>query len=146
MAPYEALYGRKCRTPLYWIELSKKKLHRVDLVREIEERVKVIRDCLKAAFNPQKSYADLKRKEIEFQVFLKVSPWKKVLRFGRKGKLSPRFSRPYKIIERIRPVAYRLALPLELDQIGNDPSHVISPTEVEIQPDMTYQNLSLGNQ
>ncbi|KAG8493251.1 hypothetical protein CXB51_010731 [Gossypium anomalum] len=107
MAPYEALYGRKCRTPLYWTELSERKIHGIDLIREIEEKVKIIRDSLKAASDRQKSYTDLKRKEIEFQVgdkvFLKVSPWKKVLRFGRK-----------------------------------DPSHVISPTEVEIQPDMTY--------
>ncbi|KAA3462044.1 DNA/RNA polymerases superfamily protein [Gossypium australe] len=95
MAPYEALYGRKCQTPLYWTELSEKQIHGVDLVKETKEKVKVIRDRLKAASDKKKSYADLKRKEIEFQVgdkvFLKVSPWKKILRFGRKGKLSPRF-------------------------------------------------------
>ena len=95
MTPYEALYGRKCRISLYWKELSERKIHGVDLIRETEEKVKVIRDSLKAASDRQKSYTDLKRKEIEFQVgdkvFLKVSPWKKVLRFGRKGKLSPRF-------------------------------------------------------
>ena len=106
------------------------------------------------ALNRKKSYADLKRKEIEFQVgdrvFLKVSPWKKVLRFGRKGKLSPRFIGPYEIIERVGPLAYRLALPLEpkknhdvfhvsmLRRYRSDPSHVISLTEIEIRPDMTY--------
>ncbi|KAG8501064.1 hypothetical protein CXB51_003123 [Gossypium anomalum] len=83
MAPYEALYGRKCRTPLYWTELKENHIYGVDLIKETEEKVKVIRDCLKAASDRQKSYADLKRKEIEFQVgdkvFLKVSPWKKVL-------------------------------------------------------------------
>ncbi|KAG8474782.1 hypothetical protein CXB51_031699 [Gossypium anomalum] len=155
MAPYEALYGRKCRTPLYWTELSEKRIHGVDLIKETEEKVKVIRDCLKTASDPQKSYADLKRKEIEFQVgakvFLKVSPWKKILRLGRKGKLSPRFIGPYKIIERVGPVAYRLALPTELEKIHNvfhvsmlrryrsDPSHVIPLTEIEIRPNMTYE-------
>ena len=85
------------------------------------------------------------------KVFLKVSPWKKILRFGRKGKLSPRFIGPYEVIERIGPVAYRLSLPPELERIHNvfhvsmlrryrsDPSHVISPTEVEIRSDMTYE-------
>ena len=112
MAPYEALYGHKCQTPLYWTELSEKQIHGVDLVKETEEKVKVIRDRLKASSDRQKSYADLKMKEIEFQVgdkvFLKVSPWKKILRFGRKGKLSPRFIGPYEVTERIGPVAYRL--------------------------------------
>ncbi|KAA3469684.1 DNA/RNA polymerases superfamily protein [Gossypium australe] len=127
MAPYEALYGHKCQTPLYWNELRENQIHGIDI-----------------------SYADLKWKEIEFQVgdkvVLKVSPWKKVLRSGRKGKLSPRFIRPYEITERIGPVAYRLALPFELERIYDvfhvsmlrHPSHVIVPTEVEIQPDMTY--------
>ncbi|KAG8503648.1 hypothetical protein CXB51_001631 [Gossypium anomalum] len=154
MAPYEALYGRKCRTPLYWTELKENQIYGVDLVKETEEKVKIIRDCLKAASDRQKSYADLKRKGIEYQVgdnvFLKVSPWKKVLRFGKKGKLSPRFIGPFEVIERVGPLAYWLALPIELEKIHNvfhvsmlrryrsDPSHVISQPEVEIQPDMTY--------
>ncbi|KAK5825584.1 hypothetical protein PVK06_020440 [Gossypium arboreum] len=155
MAPYEALYGRKCRTPLFWTELSEGKFFGVDLVKDAEQRVRVIRESLKAASDRQKSYADLKRKDIEYQVgdkvFLKVSPWKKVLRFGRKGKLSPRFIGPYEISERVGPVAYRLILPPELERIHNvfhvsmlrryrsDPSHVISPSEVEIQADMSYE-------
>ena len=109
---------------------------------------------MKAASDRQKLYADLNRKEIEFQVgdkvFLKVSPCKKVLRFGKKGKLSPRFIGPFEMIERVGPLAYRLALPIKLEKIHNvfhvsmlrryrsNPSHVISQTEVEIQPDMTY--------
>ncbi|KAG8485968.1 hypothetical protein CXB51_019316 [Gossypium anomalum] len=152
---FQALYGRKCRTPLYWTELKENQIYGVDLIKETEEKVKVIRDCLKAASDRQKSYADLKRKEIEFQVgdklFLKVSPWKKVLRFGRKGKLGPRFIGPYEIIEKVRPVAYRLALPPELERIHDmfhvstlcryrsDPSHIISLTEIELRPDMTYK-------
>ncbi|KAA3470338.1 DNA/RNA polymerases superfamily protein [Gossypium australe] len=107
-----------------------------------------------ADLHVQKSYANLKWKDIEFQagdkVFLKVSPWKKVFRFCRKGKLSPRFIGPYEITETIGPVAYYLALPSELEKIHDvfhvsmlnryrsDPWNVIVPTEVEIQPDMTY--------
>ncbi|KAA3469324.1 DNA/RNA polymerase superfamily protein [Gossypium australe] len=154
MAPYEALYSRKCRIPLYWTELSENKIHGVDLIKETEQKVKVIHDSLKAASDCQKSYADLKQKDIEFEVgdkvFLKVSPWKKIIRFGRKGKLSPRFIGPYEIIERVWPVAYRLMLPPELEKNHNvfhvsmlrryrsDPSHVITPTEVEIQSDLSY--------
>ena len=84
-------------------------------------------------------------------MFLKVSPWKKILRFDRKGKLSPRFIGPYEISERVGPVAYRLLLPPELERIHNvfhvsmlrryrsDPSHIINPSEVEIQADMSYE-------
>ncbi|XP_017625135.1 uncharacterized protein LOC108468790 [Gossypium arboreum] len=126
----------------------------IDLIRENEDNVWVIRDCLKTASDYQKSYADLKIKDTKFavgdQAFLKVSPWKKVLHFGKKRKLSLRFIRPYEIVERIDPVAYRLALPSELEKIQNmfyvsllrqyrfDPSHVISYSEIELQLDLTY--------
>ncbi|KAK5819090.1 hypothetical protein PVK06_024049 [Gossypium arboreum] len=155
MAPYEALYGCKCRTPLFWTELTEGKIFGVDLIKDAEQKVRVIRESLKAALDRQKSYADLKRKDIEYQVgdkvFLKVSPWKKVLRFGRKGKLSPRFIGPYEVSERVGPVAYRLILPPELEKIHNvfhvsmlrryrsDPTHVITPSEVEVQPNLSYE-------
>ncbi len=78
MAPYKALYGRRCRTPLCWTEIGEEKVMGPDLVRQIEEKVKLIRDNLKAASGRQKSYADLRRKDIEYEVgdevFLKVSP------------------------------------------------------------------------
>ena len=103
MTPYEALYGRKCRTLVCWTELSEYKLIGLDIVKNIEEKVQMIQERLKAASDQQKSYADLKRKDIEYEVgdkvFLKVSPWKKVLRFGKKGKLSPRFISPYEVLE-----------------------------------------------
>ena len=124
-------------------------------MRQTEEKVKIIKDRLKAAADRQKSYADLKRKDIEYnvgdKVFLKVSPWKKVLRFGKKGKLSPRFIGPYEILDRVGPIAYRLALPPKLAKIHNvfhvsmlrryrsDPTHIIKAETIEIQPDLTYK-------
>ena len=90
-------------------------------------KVQVIWQRIKATSDRQKSYAKLKMKDIEYEVgdkvFLKVSPWRKILRFGKKGKLSPRFIGPYNILERIGPMAYRLALPPELAKL-HDVFHV----------------------
>ena len=109
------------------IELDEHKIISPDLVKDTEEKVQIIQQRLKAASDRQRSYANLKRKNIEYEVgdkvFLKVSPWKKILLFGRKGKPSPRFIGPYEILERDGPVAYRLALPLEL-AILHDVFHV----------------------
>ena len=89
MAPYKALYGRKCKTPLCSTELSEKKVIGPDLIQVTEEKVKMIRERLKVVANRQKSYADLKRKDIQYEIgeklFLKVSPSKKVTRFGKNG-------------------------------------------------------------
>ena len=127
MAPYEALYARKCRTPVRWTELNEHKLIGPGIVKDTEEKVQVIWQRLKAASDRQKSYANLKRSDIEYnvgdKVFLKVSPWRKILRFGQKGKLSPRFIGPCEILERIGPVACRLALPSELAKL-HDVFHV----------------------
>ena len=77
-----------------------------------------MKQCMKAAQDRQKSYVHLHRRDIEYvvgdKVFLKVSPWKGILRFGRHGKLSPRYIEPYEVIERVGPLAYKLTLPLEL--------------------------------
>ena len=97
----------------------------------------------------------MKRKDIRYEisekVFLKVSPWKKVMRLGKKGKLSPRFIGPYEVTEKVGPMAYRLALPSELEKIHNvfhvsmlrryrsDPSHVVSSETIELRPDLTYE-------
>ncbi|GJV25779.1 putative reverse transcriptase domain-containing protein [Tanacetum coccineum] len=119
-APFEALYGRKYRSPVLWAEIGDSGLIGPELVQETTDKVVVIRDRLKAARDCQKSYADNRRKPLEFQVgdhvMLKVSPWKGVVRFGKKGKLAPRFVGPFEILERIGPVAYRLRLPEELSR------------------------------
>ena len=107
------------------------------------------------ATDRQKSYADMKRKDIRYEViekvFLKVSPWKKVMRFGKKGKLSPRFIGPYEVMKKVGPVAYHLALPLDLEKIHNffhvlmlkryrsNPSHVVSSETIELRPDLIYE-------
>ena len=155
MAPYEALYGRKCRTPLCWTELSEKKVIGPDLIQETEEKVKMIRERLKVATDRQKSYADIKRKDMRYEigkkVFLKVSPWKKVMRFWKNGKLSPRFIGPCEVIEKVGPMAYRLALPPDLEKIHNvfhvsmlqryrlDMSHVVSSETIELRANLTYE-------
>ena len=119
------------------------------------DKIKVIRDRLKIAQDRQKSYADNRRRDQEFEVgdmvFLRISPWKGVLRFGKRGKLSPRYIGPYRIVERIGEVAYRLELPSDLDRIHDvfhvsmlrkyipDPSHVLTEQPVEIQENLTYE-------
>ncbi|KAK8659958.1 hypothetical protein V6N13_030148 [Hibiscus sabdariffa] len=154
MAPYEALYGRRCRTLVCWAEAGQKLLPLPDILKGTTKKVKLICERLKVASDRQKSYADLKRREIEYavgdRVFLKVSPWKKVMRFGRKGKLSPRYIGPYEIVERVGPVAYRLLLPPELERIHDvfhvsmlrkyrsDLSHVMPVEEIELNPDLSY--------
>ncbi|KAG8498887.1 hypothetical protein CXB51_005335 [Gossypium anomalum] len=126
MAPYDALYGRRCRTPSCWNELGERQVLGPELRKEIEYSV-----------------GDM--------VFLKVSPWKKILRFGKKGKLSPWFIRPYRVLKRVGPVAYQLELPPELDRIHDvfhvsmlrryhsDPTHVVPVAEIEVQTDLTFE-------
>ena len=137
-----------------WDEEGERKLLGPEIVQMTADQVKLIRHRLKAAQDRQKSYADPKRREVNFsvgdRVFLKVSPWKGVMRFGRKGKLSPRFIGPYEVIEKVGSLAYRLALPVELAQIHNvfhvcnlrryvsDPSHILQSEVVELKEDLTY--------
>nr|GEZ05850.1 retrotransposon protein, putative, Ty3-gypsy subclass [Tanacetum cinerariifolium] len=124
---FEALYDRKCRSPIMWTEVGEGQLIGPKLVQETIETISWIKDRLKATRDRQKSYVDKRRKPLEFSVgdyvLLKVSPWKGVVRFGKKGKLAPRFVGPFEIIKKAAPVAYRLDLPEELNGI-HDTFHV----------------------
>ncbi|GJW86031.1 putative reverse transcriptase domain-containing protein [Tanacetum coccineum] len=126
-APFEALYGRKCRSPVIWTEVGESQLIGPEIMQETTEKIVQIKERLKTARSRQKSYADKRRKPLEFQVgdrvLLKVSPWKGVVRFGKKGKLAPRYVGPFEIVERVGPVAYRLKLPQELSCV-HDTFHV----------------------
>ncbi|GJZ53211.1 putative reverse transcriptase domain-containing protein [Tanacetum coccineum] len=122
-APFEALYGRKCRSPVCWTEVGEAQILGPELIQETTEKIIQIKQRMKAARDRQKSYADLKRKPMEFQVgdkvMLKVSPWKGVVRFGKRGKLNPRYVGPFKVIERVGEVAYKLELLEELSRVHN---------------------------
>ncbi|KAI3777919.1 hypothetical protein L1987_47722 [Smallanthus sonchifolius] len=121
MPPYEMLYGRKCRTPVCWGEIGQKDFASLDVVKATSEKFDQIKARMKAAKDRQKSYADKRRRDLEFQVgdkvLLKVSPWKGIIRFRKRGKLSPRFVGPFKIVARVGKVAYRLELPEKLSGI-----------------------------
>ncbi|GJY21203.1 putative reverse transcriptase domain-containing protein [Tanacetum coccineum] len=122
-APFEALYGRKCRSPVCWAEVRQVQLTGLELVQETTEKIIQIKQRMQVARNRQKSYADLKRKPMEFQVkdkvMLKVSPWKGVLHFGKRGKLNRRYVGPLKVLEQVGSVAYKLELPQELSRVHN---------------------------
>ena len=144
MAPFKALRGRKCKTSVCWNEVGERRLVDPELVQITAEKVKVVRDNLKKARDRQKSYADNR-------VLLNISPWKGVLRFGRQGKLSPRFIGPYEIVSKVGPVAYRLKLPPELSRIHDtfhvsmlrkyipNPSHVLRELPVHLNENLTYE-------
>jgi hypothetical protein len=154
MAPFEALYGRRCRTPLNWSEPGERWFFRPDMVKEVEEKVQWTIHSLKEAQARQKSYADKRHRPLYFQVkyyvYLKVSPMKGVTRFGVKGKLAPRYIGLFPILEQCGPVAYRLQLPETLSAVHNVfhvsqlkkcpqvPDRTIEVMDVTLEPELTY--------
>ncbi|KAL0534082.1 hypothetical protein IC582_028363 [Cucumis melo] len=154
VAPYEALYGRPCRSPVCWNEVGERKLVGPELFQITTNNIKLIRENSRITQDRQKSYVNNRRRNLEFkvgdQVFLKLSSWRGVIHFRRKGKLSPRYIGPYQIMERVGPAAYRLELPIELARIHDvfyvsmlrkyipDPSHVLQEQPVELKEDLSY--------
>ncbi|KAK6164056.1 hypothetical protein DH2020_000920 [Rehmannia glutinosa] len=153
MAPYEALYGRKCRSLLHW-EIDDQWTPKVDLVQEAMEKVKLIKERIRIAQSRQKCYADKRRKYLEFEVgdevFLRLLPWKGLINPKKGGKLSPRYVGPYKILQRIGKLAYRLELPaqyagmydvfhvLRLMKYRPDPEHIITRDTPSLMENLSY--------
>ncbi|GKD55641.1 putative reverse transcriptase domain-containing protein, partial [Tanacetum coccineum] len=120
-APFETLYGHKFRSPICWAEVGDSQLTGPEIIHETIEKIVQIKSRIQVARDRQKSYANVKRKPLEFQVgdkvMLKVSPWKEVIRFGKRGKLNPYYIRPFKIIVKVGTIAYRLELPEQLSRV-----------------------------
>jgi hypothetical protein len=122
-APFEVLYGRKCRSPICWFEPGSNNDFETNFIKEKQDIIDIIRDGLKIAQSHQKSYADEKRRTWEpnvgDMVYLKVSSMKGIRRFGINGKLSPRYIGPFKILSQNRSVAFELELLAKLKQVHN---------------------------
>jgi hypothetical protein len=159
MAPFEALYGRRCRTPLCWYESGETVVLGPDIVQETTEKIRMIREKMKASQSRQKSYHDKKRKDVEFlegdHVFLRVTSTTGVGRALKSKKLTSKFIGPYQISERIGKVAYRIALPITLSNLHDvfhvsqlrkyvsDPSHVIESDDIQVKDNLTIETIPL---
>ena len=159
MAPFKGLYGRRCRSPVCWDDVGESKLLGPELVQLTVEKIALIKESLKIAQRRQKSYANNCKRDLEFEVgnhvFLKVFPMKYVMRFRRKGKLSPRLLGPFEILERVGTLAYKVVLPPGLSKIHNvfyastlrkyvfDPSHVVELEPIWIYEDLAYEEVSV---
>ena len=116
--PFEALYGRKCRSPLCWSEVREKSVLGPDLVQQTTKKIKFIKEKILTAQSNQKSYVDYRRRPLEFEkgdhVFLRVTPTTGISKAFKFIKLSPKFIGPFQIFKKVGPVAYQIALPLNL--------------------------------
>jgi hypothetical protein len=154
-SPFEALYKRPCHTPLSWSESGKRVIFGLDIVTKAEEKVKQIQANILASQSRQKSNTDKRCSPMEFKVvdhiYLRVSPMKGVHHFGTKGKLAPRYSGPYPIIDKYGPTSYQVQLPVNLSGVHNvfhisqlkrclkPPTDVIIKDTIPLKPDLTYK-------
>ncbi|PNY05237.1 retrotransposon-related protein [Trifolium pratense] len=159
MAPFEALYGRKCRTPLCWFESGESVMLGPEIVQETTEKIRMIREKMKASQSRQKSYHDKRRKDIEFQegdhVFLRVTSTTGVGRALKSRKLTSRFIGPFQILRKVGKVAYKIALPPSLANLHDvfhvsqlrkyvsDPTHVIESDNIQVRDDLTIETVPL---
>ncbi|KAJ4958189.1 hypothetical protein NE237_025300 [Protea cynaroides] len=155
MSPYEALYGRKCQTPLFWNEVGERSIVGPEFVEVTYRVIDIIKERVRTAQNRQKQYADTRRRDLEFtvgdKVFLKVSPMRRLKSFGQKGKLSPRYVGPYEILAKRGKVAYQLALPPSMSTVHDvfhisllkkyvkDPTDVLIVDLLELTDELTFK-------
>jgi len=153
MTPYEALYGRRCRTPLCWQQDGKFLVLGLEFLQQTTEKVRVIQDRIRVTQSPQKSYADKRRKPLEFEagdhVFLRVTPTVGIGIALKSRKLTPRFIDLYQITRQIGPVAYEITLSPHLANLHNvfhisqlrkymaDPTKVLEQDDVQVREDLT---------
>jgi hypothetical protein len=159
MAPFEMLYGQRCRTPLFWNETGERKVFGPDILEEAEKQVRMVKENLRVAQSRQKSYVDHRRRELRFDmgdfIYLKVSPMRGLRHFKVRGKLTPRFIGPFKILEKRGEVAYQLELPPQLFDV-HDVFHVsqlkkclrvpkeqIPMEDLDAKEDLSYQEYPL---
>ena len=157
MAPYEALYGRPCRSPVCWTEVGESSITGPNLIRDTSKKVGMIQKRLLTAQSRQNSYVDIRRLTLEFKagdyVFLKEMPKRGVIRFGKRGKLSPRYIGPFEVLERVGEVTYQLAFPPSLSSVHEvfhismlqkytlDPTHKVDWGELIVDADGTFEEV-----
>jgi hypothetical protein len=155
MAPFKMLYGRRCRTPLFFNETGERKVFGPDILEEVEKQVRMVRENLYVAQSRQKSYADHRRRELSFEVgdfvYLMVSPMRGLRRFKVRSKLAPRFIGPFKILEKRSEVSYQLELPAQLSDVHHVfhvsqlkkclcvPEEQIPMEDLDAKEDLSYQ-------